>query len=56
MIEEHAKNMKVKHFKISAKTGEGVQDLFLATIDAINDKIANYRIIDLIEEMPAAEE
>ena len=48
--------MKMKCFTISAKSGEGVQDLFLSVIDAINDKIANYKIIDLIEEKPAAEE
>ena len=34
---------------ISAKTGDGVHDLFLRIIELIGDKLSNYKIVDEIE-------
>ena len=33
---------------ISAKTGQGVSDLFFSIIEMVNDKIANTKIVDEI--------
>lgn len=38
------------HFLISAKTGEGVTELFYRVIELINSKLNNIKIIDQIEE------
>lgn len=38
------------HFLISAKTGEGVSELFFKIIELINHKLNNIKIIDQIEE------
>ena len=38
------------HFQVSAKTGEGINELFHSVIDLINNKIQNLKIIDQIDE------
>jgi hypothetical protein len=41
---------------ISAKTGQGVSDLFYSLIEMISDKIANTKIVDEIEERKEEED
>jgi translation initiation factor IF-2 len=40
----------VHHYEISAKTGEGVNELFYNIIDLIGYRLNNIKIIDQIDE------
>jgi hypothetical protein len=44
------------HFVISAKTGEGVSEMFFKIIELINNAILNIKIIDQIEEKEEKQE
>lgn len=51
-----SQELKLQNFFISAKTGKGVGDMFYSIIEMINDKIANTKIVDQIEEKKEEEE
>lgn len=56
-VQEKVKQWKdIPHYKISAKSGEGVNDLFYSVIDQINNRLNNIKIIDQIEERDEREE
>jgi len=57
LIEETLKKLKdTTHFEISAKTGEGVSDLFYEIIDLIGNRLNSLKIIDQIDEKEERED
>ena len=38
------------HFEISAKTGDNINELFVSIIEQLNEKTANFKIMDLLEQ------
>ena len=52
IIEEKLKEFKdVERYQISAKDGDGVEEMFLSLIDLVNHRINNMKIIDEIAEI-----
>lgn len=48
-IEEQAKKLKIPSFKISAKQGEGITEMFQKLIDNVNESLRKQQTLKLVD-------